>query len=142
MTTNGFEFFAGNTTKSATTPEITVRKGGLLILTQAAVAMMGDDVTHVRIGYNKDTKAVGICAAAETDNGRYTLRKQKNSVSRSVDGKRLFKHHELSFERAQRFKAEEFGDGIIGFHIPAEEEKEPAEESAPKNAPKRSRKAA
>ena len=96
MTTNGFEFFAGNTTKSATTPEITVRKGGLLILTQAAVAMLGEDVTHVRIGYNNDTRAVGICPAAETDSGRYTLRKQKNSVSRSVDGKRFFKHHELT----------------------------------------------
>ena len=140
MSTNGFEFFEGTTTESSSTPKITVRKGGLLVLTQAAVAMMGDDVTHVRIGYNKDTRAIGICAASETDSGRYTLRKQKSTVSRVVDGKRFFAHHDLSCDSAQSFTAEEFGNGIIGFTLKNDsgEKAEAAEDAAPKKSRKAS----
>ena len=57
---NGFQFYEGTTSDSATTPKITVRKGGVLILTKAAVDMLGDDVKHVQIGYNDETKAIGI----------------------------------------------------------------------------------
>ncbi len=43
---NGFQFFEGATSESTTAPRITVRKGGVLVLTQAAVEMLGDGVTH------------------------------------------------------------------------------------------------
>ncbi len=119
---NGFQFYEGTTTDSATTPKITVRKGGVLILTKAAVEMLGDDVTHVQIGYNEKTRAVGIRSATEDARGRYRLRDQRNSPSRLIDGKRLFTHHGLPAEKARCFKVEKFGDGIIGFTLTAETE--------------------
>jgi len=115
---NGFQFFEGTRRESNTAPRITVRRGGLMVLTPAAVEMLGDGATHVRIGFNPKTKAVGICNAPEEGNGRYRLRNQKNSRSRLVDGKRFFAHHGLSFEKARSFDAEDFGDGLIGFRLP------------------------
>ena len=38
---NGFQFYEGTTSDSASTPKITVRKGGVLILTKAVVDMLG-----------------------------------------------------------------------------------------------------
>ena len=115
---NGFQFFEGTRRESNTAPRITVRRGGLMVLTPAAVEMLGDGATHVRIGFNPKTKAVAICNAPEEGNGRYRLRSQKNSASRLVDGKRFFAHHGLSFEKARSFDAEDFGDGLIGFRLP------------------------
>ena len=127
---NGFQFYEGTTSDSATTPKITVRKGGVLILTKAAVDMLGEDVTHVQIGYNEKTRAVGIRRATEDARGRYRLRSQRNSPSRLIDGKRLFMHHGLIAEKARAFNVEKFGDdGIIGFTLTAEPE---AAEAAPK----------
>ena len=45
---NGFQFFEGTTTESATAARITVRKGGILVLTRAAIAMLGDEVVVAR----------------------------------------------------------------------------------------------
>ncbi len=64
MSNDGFEFFEGTTSTSSTTPRVTVRRAGQLILTQAAVDLLGDGVTHVQLGYNPKTKAVGIRPAA------------------------------------------------------------------------------
>ncbi len=119
---NGFQFYEGSTSDSATTPKITVRRGGVLILTKAAVEMLGEDVTHVQIGYNEKTRAIGIRGATEDARGRYRLRNQRNSPSRLIDGKRLFTHHGLIAEKARAFKVEKFGDGIIGFTLTAETE--------------------
>ena len=119
---NGFQFYEGSTTDSATTPKITVRKSGVLILTQAAVAMLGDGVTHVQIGYNEDDKALGIRSATEDARGRYRLRSQKSRQSRLIDGKRLFAHHGLTAGKARSFEVEQFGDGIIGFTMTDEAE--------------------
>ncbi|MCP4605217.1 MAG: hypothetical protein GY847_32655 [Proteobacteria bacterium] len=60
---NGFQFFEGTRRESNTSPRITVRRGGLMVLTGAAVEMLGEGATHVRIGFNPKTKAVGICNA-------------------------------------------------------------------------------
>ena len=97
--TTGFEFFEGAATVSTTAPRITVRRTGQLVLTQAAVAMLGEGATHVQIGYNEKTKAVGIRSVPEDAKGRYRLRSQTNGVSFLVDGKRFFAHHGLSVEQ-------------------------------------------
>ncbi len=133
---NGFQFYEGTKSDSATTPKITVRRGGVLILTKAAVDMLGDDVTHVQIGYNDETKAIGIRGATEEARGGYTLRRQKNSPSRLVDGKRLFTHHGLIAEKARSFKVEKYGDGIIGFTLTDETEAAKAEPKADAKAGK------
>jgi len=78
---NGFEFFEGAATVSTTAPRITVRRTGQLVLTQAAVAMLGDGVTNVQLGYNEKTKAVGIRSVSEDAKGRYRLRSQPNGVA-------------------------------------------------------------
>ena len=114
---NGFLFFEGNTTESASTPKITVRKGGMLILTKAAIDMLGDEVTHVQLAFNPKDRAIGLRGATEDCRGCYRLRAQRNSVSRMVDGKRLFALHGLTAEKAQSYGVEQYGDGIIGFQL-------------------------
>ncbi len=52
-----FEFYEGAKTDSETTAQVTVRKGGQLVLTQAAVAMLGEGVEAVQVGFNPETRA-------------------------------------------------------------------------------------
>ncbi len=113
-----FEFYEGHATHSATAAEITVRRGGVLVLTAATVEMLGKGTTHVQLGFDASSRAIGLKAASEGARGAYRLREQSNSVSRLVDGKRLFAHHGLSAEKARRFDAENFGNGVVGFRLP------------------------
>ena len=113
----GFQFYEGTMTDSASSPKITVRRGGVLVLTSATVAMLGDDVTHVQIGFNPETKAIALRSADEDSQGSYRLRAQKNSVSRLVDGKRVFKHHGITATKSRSFDAEDFGEGLVGFRM-------------------------
>ncbi|MCP4246621.1 MAG: hypothetical protein GY778_06195, partial [bacterium] len=57
-----FEFYQGTASEN-TSPRITIRKGGQLVLTSGAVAMLGDDLDHVQLGYDRKTKVVGIRGA-------------------------------------------------------------------------------
>ncbi len=75
---NGFEFFEGSATEGTFSPRVTIRKGGQLVLTQAAVDLLGEGTTHVQVGFNPETKAIGIRAAEENAKGRYRLRQQKS----------------------------------------------------------------
>lgn len=71
---NGFQFFEGSTTINSTSPQATLRRSGQVILTAAAVELLGDGVTQVQVGYNAKTGAVGIRPAVE--GGRGALRPQ------------------------------------------------------------------
>jgi hypothetical protein len=115
MTTQ-FEFFEG-TRSEAQSPQVTVRKSGQMVLTPPAVAMLGDEVTHVQMGYDPNTRAVALRAASNGAKGRYRLRAQSNGGS-LVDGRRFLAHHGLKVEKARRFPAEEFGKGLVGFRFP------------------------
>ena len=115
--TADFEFFEGTQSESSTRPQITVRRGGLLVLTQAAVDMLGKGVDYIQLGYNPKTRVIGIRAADEEAPGRYRLRSQKKSPSRLIGGKRFFNHHGLSVDRARTFEVEDFGNAIIGFRL-------------------------
>ena len=86
-----------------------------MVLTQAAVEMLGEGVERVQIGYNPETRAIGLRAADNGTRGSYRLREQRNSVSRLVDGKRVFAHHGLTVDKARTFDAQDFGDGVVGF---------------------------
>ncbi len=121
-----FDFYEGTTSEDTTTPRVTLRKSGHMVLTPAAVALMGEEVTQVQIGFNAETRAVGIRAADEGAKGRYRLRPQNGSAKRLVDGKRFFAHVGIPIEKAASFDVEHFGDGIIGFYLP-----EAAEASQP-----------
>ena len=133
-----FEFYQGIASEN-TTPKITVRKGGQLVLTSGAVAMLGDDVENVQLGYDVKTKVVGIRGADEDAEGRYRLRSQKNGRSRLVTGKRFFAHYGLTIDKARTFDAEAYDGGIVGFRLteePAEAESETLAKKAPaKKAP-------
>jgi len=115
MTTQ-FEFFEGTRTESQT-PQVTVRRSGQLVLTPPAVAMLGEDVTHVQVGFNAQSGIIGIRAAVNGAKGRYRLRAQANGSS-LVDGRRFLTHHGLRVDKARTFPAEVVGDGIVGFSIP------------------------
>ena len=115
---SGFQFFEGSTTESATAARITVRRGGILVLTRAAVEMLGDDVAAVQVGYNPETRAVALRPAEVGAHGAYRLRDQRNSISKLVDGKRVFKHHGLTADSSTSYAAEEFGNGLVGFTLP------------------------
>ncbi len=115
-----FEFYQGTASEN-TTPKITIRKGGQLVLTTGAVAMLGDDVDHVPIGYDVKTRVVGLRAAGENAEGRYRLRIPKKGDSRLVTGKRFFAHYGLKVDKARTFDAEEYEGGIVGFKLITDE---------------------
>ncbi len=135
MSTSTFQFFEGTDTESTAVAKITVRRGGILVLTQKAVEMLGEGVTHVQVGFDAKSRAIGLRGAEPGTRGCYRLRQQGKSVSRLVDGKRVFAHHALKADKARSFPAQEFGDGVIGFTFP--EPEAPAEE--PAKAPARAR---
>ncbi len=113
---NDFEFFEGSASR-ARIPKITVRRSGLIALTPGAVEMLGEKATHVQVGFNTETQAVGLRLAPENAKGRYRLRHQTNSQSRLVDTRRFFAHHGLTFEKVTAFDAEDLGDGLVGFYL-------------------------
>jgi hypothetical protein len=115
MTSSQFDFFEG-TRSEGQTPQVTVRRSGQMVLTPPAVAMLGDDATHVQLGYDAQTQAVALRAAPEGAKGRYRLRSQANGSS-LVDGRRFLGHHGVEVEKARSFPAEAFGDGIVGFRL-------------------------
>ncbi len=121
-----FEFYQGTASES-TSPRITIRKGGQLVLTSGAVEMLGENVDHVQIGYDAKTKVVGIRGAGEDAQGRYRLRSQKNGGSRLVTGKRFFAHNGLTIGKARTFDATAYDGGIVGFQLT----EEPAEAEGP-----------
>ena len=107
-----FQFYEGTTSEN-TSPRITVRKGGQLVLTRGAVEMLGEGTTHVQIGYDAETKVVGLKAAAEDAKGRYRLRTQGTNGLHVVTGKRFFAHYGLEIGKARTFTAETFEGGIV-----------------------------
>ena len=116
--TSDFTFFEGAATVNSTTPRVTVRKTGQLVLTEAAVAMLGEDVAAVQIGFDPTARAVGIKPAADGGRGVLKLRRQPNGRSRLIDAKRFFSHHELAVETARGLAVEEFGGGVGRFRLP------------------------
>ncbi len=119
---NDFEFFEGSASR-ARIPKITVRRGGLIALTPGAVEMLGENATHVQVGFNRETQAVGLRIAPENSKGRYRLRHQTNSQSRLVDTRRFFAHYGLTFEKVTAFDAEDLGDGMVGFYLSEKHER-------------------
>ncbi len=133
----------GTTTVNSTTPRVTVRKTGQLVLTEAAVAMLGEGVEAVQIGFDPKARAVGIKPAAEGGRGVLKLRRQPNGRSRLIDAKRFFSHHELAVETARGLAVEEFGGGVVGFRLPEEgADGDSAETETPAKAAKARRRAA
>ncbi len=130
-----FEFYQGTTSEN-TSPRITIRKGGQLVLTSGAVEMLGENVDHVQIGYDAKTKVVGIRGAGEDAQGRYRLRSQKTGGSRLVTGKRFFAHNGLTIAKARTFDAAAYDGGIVGFELTGEPAEAETETPAPaKTAP-------
>ena len=129
-----FQFFEGNVSISSAVPQITVRKGGLVVLTKAAADMLndGDTVTHIQLAYDPSTQIVGIRSCDLGTAGAYTLRHHKSNPSRLIGGKRFFKHYSLDITAAKTYTAEDFGDGIIGFRLVTDAEAvEPEAKPAP-----------
>ena len=109
------EFFEGARTESKA-PQVTVRRSGQMVLTAAAVAMLGEGVSHVQFGFDADNRAVALRPAPKGAKGRYRLRGQTNGSS-LVDSRRFLAHHGVETEKAQTFPAEEFGSGVVGFRF-------------------------
>ena len=65
-----------------------------MVLTSAAVALLGDDATHVQFGYVPSRAVVAIRKAPAETRGRYRLRRQPNGSS-LADARRFFAHHGL-----------------------------------------------
>lgn len=110
---SNFVFLTGTESRS-NSPKITIRKGGMIVLNDRAVEKLGENVTHVQIGYNAESNAIGIRPTTADAAGRYRLRSQQKGSSRIINGKRLFAHHGLTAQTSQTFDVEEFSDGILG----------------------------
>ena len=121
-----FEFYEGTKSEN-TTPRITVRKGGQLVLTRGAVEMLGEGVSHVQLGFNAKTQVVGIRAAAEDAKGRYQLRRQGSNGLHLITGKRFFNHYGLDAAKARSFDVEQVDDGLVGFRLTEQPAEEPTE---------------
>ncbi len=52
-----FDFYQGSASEDFTTPKVTLRKSGHMVHTPAAVALMGEEVTQVQIGFKAGTRA-------------------------------------------------------------------------------------
>lgn len=128
-TTPNFEFFQGTLSESSTRPQITVRRGGLMVISRAAADLLGDSVTHVQLAFDAKTGTVGIRAATEDTAGAYRLRTQPKGPSRLVSGKRFFQHHGLTVDKAQTYAAETFGKDIVGFRLKTDAPEPAAEPS-------------
>ncbi len=115
-----FEFFQGNLSESSSSPLITVRRGGLLVLTAAAAEMLGAEVEKVQLAYDRSTGTVGIRAAGNDAPGAYLLRSQAKSPNRLVGGKRFFTYNGIPTEKAVTFDAIRYSDGLIGFRMTVE----------------------
>ena len=112
-----FEFFQGTLSESTATARVTVRRGGLVVVSRAAADMIGDGVTHVQLAYDPKTGVVGLRKVDAGAPGAYLLRKQAKSPSRLVSGKRFFQHYDLEVEKARTFDVEDFGNGVVGFQF-------------------------
>ena len=131
-TTPSFEFFQGAVSTSLSTPRITVRRGGLMVISKAAVDLLGEDVDYVQLAYDRNTKAVGIRVADKSTRGCYRLRTQRKSPSHLVGGKRFFSYHEVDTAKATTYDVQDFGNGIIGFVMTdADSEAETTDSSKP-----------
>jgi len=115
----GFQFFEGSRSES-TAPAIRLRRTGQMVFNRAALELLGEGVTHVQVGFNAASRAVGIRPAPEGARGRYRLRKQGRS-GRLVDSRRFFAHLEVEIPKALSFAVESFGEGLVGFTLPAAE---------------------
>ena len=122
-----FVFFDGSKTINDSTPKITVRRGGLIVLNSGAVKMLGEGVQHVQLGFDATKRAIGIRSAPEEAMGKYLLRSQAKSASRLINGKRFLAHHSLSFDKAMSFRVEDLGSGVIGFTLPSNPVEQPKE---------------
>jgi len=114
---HGFDFYEGTTTAHSQEPRVTLRRGGLMVITPAAVELLGDDVTHVQLGLNPKTHTVAMRKADAKAKGRYRLRSQKNSPMLLVGGKKFFAHHNLAIDKAESFDATQIADGLVGFTL-------------------------
>lgn len=117
IASSDFVFFEGAISINAVRARITVRRGGLLILTAGAVAMLGDEVDTVQLAFSPKSGAVGIRAADSGIPGSYRLRPQTNGTGRQVSGKRFFEHFGLDASTSRTFEAINFGDGLVGFRF-------------------------
>ena len=116
-TTHGFNFYEGTARAHSQEPRVTVRSGGLMVITPAAIEMLGDDVTHVQLGLNPKTNTVAIRKAADNTKGRYLLRIQKNSPMLLIGAKKFFAHHDLPVDKAKSYDATKVADGLVGFTL-------------------------
>ena len=126
-----FVFFEGAVSVSKAQARITVRRGGLLVLTAAAAEMLGENVDAVQLAFNQKNGAVAIRAASPGAAGAYRLRHQMEGPGRQITGKRFLEHFGLEVSSRRSFEVVSFGEGLIGFHIrPAEATTSEAEQTA------------
>jgi len=125
-TVTDFEFFEGGISVNSTRPQITLRRGGVIVITRAVAVMLGDAFTHIQLAYNPKTRAIGLKAATASTPGAYLLRPQTKGPNRLIGGKRFFAHHGLEVDKASTHEATDFGNGIVGFILPG-----PAAPAAP-----------
>jgi hypothetical protein len=130
-----FEFFEGSLSVSAARPQITIRKGGVIVISRAVAVMLGDKLSHVQLAYNPKTGAIGLRATGADTPGAYQLRPQSKGPGRMIGGKRFFKHQGLDADQARTYEATDFGNGIVGFVLAPAADPAPAPAAAPAPAP-------
>jgi hypothetical protein len=114
---SNFVFFNATQARN-NSPKITIRRNGVIVMNAGAVKGMvngsDEEVTYVKVAYDKEKRAIGIVPATADDIGKFRLRHQNKGTSRIINAKRLFEHYGITVEQATSYDVEDFGDGLFG----------------------------
>jgi hypothetical protein len=109
---------------SATEPIVTIQKGGIFSLNEAAVRLLvpEGDPAEVRVGfrYSEDGKLVGLERVPPGPN-TYPLRKLRGSRSVLVSGRAFARHLGLDLNRSRRFFAHMHDPQTLAFRFDFDE---------------------
>jgi hypothetical protein len=106
----------------AAEPIVTIQKGGIFSLNEAAVRLLvptGDPI-EVRIGfrYSEDGKIAGLeRITREVESNTYPLRKTGTSRSYLVSGRAFARHLGFDLTRSRRFHADLHDPQTLAFHL-------------------------
>lgn len=113
-----FERFDKRAVGKTKQPTVTIQKAGTMCLNSAAAHILSGGETAnelpVELFYDRERKIVGMRKATEIDLNVYQLRKQKNSDSYLLAGRRFTQYFGIDTAESRRYIARTYDDGILG----------------------------
>ena len=117
-----FETFNRKTASRTKEPSITMQRRGTISVNHAAMQLFIDaekfnDDYPVELLYNSEEKVVALKIADDSNPNPHLLRRQGKSGVFIVSGRLFVKHYEIPVDRARRYRAREYGKGVVGIRL-------------------------